>query len=320
MTVMKFDVIVNPAGAGGEAMKVWQKTERILKEKGADYEVWFSEPDLSVEEITASLTDGDRETRLIVLGGDGTFNEAVNGIRDFGKTMLGLIPCGSGNDLARGLGLPPFRRLMDIMLEGKTVRMSDVGEVRLYTAADEALGRAVPSDTVRRFNVSCGIGYDAEICALAERSRFKNVLNRIRLGKMIYLLEGTQLIFRAKKYPVRITYDGGREISYPECLFAVAMNHRYEGGGVMFCPHADAQDGLLDLCIANGQNSRDFFRIVPHTYTGRHLRYEGVYEERSASVRIRSEVPLWLHTDGEVKQATDDAEIRILKGKLKLLV
>ena len=315
-----FHFVVNPAGAGGDAAKVWEKTQARLERDGVPYRVWFSSRDHTIGMIMEELTAGEETVNVIVLGGDGTFNEAINGVRNFERLRLGILPCGSGNDLGRDLGLKDREEILDVMLKGETVRSTDIGYVRFRSKASFAGGTPVPCDETRLFNVSCGMGYDAEICWLADRSPLKNVLNRLRIGKLIYLLNGAYLIFRAKKSPVTIVLDDGTEREYPECLFAVVMNHRFEGGGVMFCPHAEADDGLLDLCAANGQNSVDFFRIVPHTYKGDHLRFAGVYEERSRSFRLKSRVPLWVHTDGEVTCASGDIETGILTQKLHLLV
>ncbi|MBQ1446809.1 MAG: hypothetical protein IIZ14_06100 [Solobacterium sp.] len=316
----QFHFVVNPAGAGGEAGKIWEKTEKLLQQKNTLYEVHFSRPDRGIAEIVQELNIPGKEVNVIVLGGDGTFNEAVNGIRDYEHLRMGFIPCGSGNDLAKDLAVPGLEESLAVMLKGETVRTTDVGLVRFYTKADTVEEEAVPSQEVRMFNVSCGIGYDAEICWLAEHSALKGFLNRLRMGKLIYLMKGTELIFKAKKYPVRITDSEGTVSVYDRCLFAVAMNHRFEGGGVMFCPHAAADDGRLDLCAADGLNSFDFFRIVPHTYTGKHLRYKGVHEKRSTSFRIQCDVPLWVHTDGEIAGASSDIEVGVLPGKLNLLI
>lgn len=313
-----FHFVVNPAGAGGEAEILWKKVEALLAAKTTDYTVHFSRPDHGITEIVRELNA--EEANVIVLGGDGTFNEAVNGIRSYEKIRMGFIPCGSGNDLVRGLRTPVLQESLEIMLRGETVRSTDVGYVRFYNKAARAEGTTEDCNETRYFNISCGIGYDAEICWLADHSRLKSFLNRIHAGKLVYLMKGTELIFKAKKYPVRITDGEGNVSVYDRCLFAVAMNHRFEGGGVMFCPHAEADDGLLDFCAADGQNSFDFFRIVPHTYTGKHLRYKGVYEKRSTSFRIQCAVPLWVHTDGEVSCASGDIEVGILPGKLNLLI
>ena len=315
-----FHFVVNPAGASGDAARVWERTKARLEREGVSYQVYFSSRDRSIGMIMGDLTSGEETVNVIVLGGDGTFNEAINGVRSFDHLRLGILPCGSGNDLARDLGLPDREAALDIMLRGETVRTTDLGYVRFYNKTASLQEAPVPCDEIRLFNVSCGMGYDAEICVLADRSPLKNVLNRLGIGRLIYLLNGAYLIFRAKKYPVTIIRDDGTEQVYPRCLFAVVMNHRYEGGGVMFCPHADADDGLLDLCAADGQNSVDFFRIVPHTYKGDHLKYAGVYEDRSRSFRLKSGVPLWVHTDGEVFCASGDIETGILEQKLNLLI
>ena len=183
-------VIVNPAGAGGKTGRYWEKKIQPLLE-GTEYQLHLSTEEGAAERICAELSSfiPEGETvRILILGGDGTINAAVNGIRDFEHTQLGLIPCGSGNDLARDLPFPEDRaELVRRILSGQTVRQVDVGE-------------CVWNDTgkSRFFVVSAGVGFDAAVCHYAQISVLKRFLNRFGLGKLVYILEAIRLIFSYK--------------------------------------------------------------------------------------------------------------------------
>ena len=102
-------IIVNPAGAGGKTLKYFRKSVLPLF-ADSNYEIHFSSKTQGVSEIVSSLTDPaaigeDSFVNLVIVGGDGTMNDVMNGIRDFEHTRVGLVPAGSGNDLAKGLGL-----------------------------------------------------------------------------------------------------------------------------------------------------------------------------------------------------------------------
>ena len=90
---MKFDIIVNPAGAGGKTAAFWKQWEPSFS--GVEYEVHFSSKEHGIKEITQELTSQGRDVNLVIVGGDGSMNEAVNGIADFSHVRLGLLPCGS---------------------------------------------------------------------------------------------------------------------------------------------------------------------------------------------------------------------------------
>ena len=172
-------VIVNPAGAGGKTGRYWEKKIQPLLE-GTEYQLHLSTEEGAAERICAELSSfiPEGETvRILILGGDGTINAAVNGIRDFEHTQLGLIPCGSGNDLARDLHFPEDpAELVRRILSGQTVRQVDVGE-------------CIWNDTgkSRFFVVSAGAGFDAAVCHYAQISVLKRFLNRLGLGKLVYI-------------------------------------------------------------------------------------------------------------------------------------
>lgn len=107
----KLHVIVNQGARTGKASRIWKKLQHILDEKTIDYEVNFTEFEHHATELTEKLFTDDIEDKtmpvyLIVVGGDGTINEVLNGILDFDRARLGVIPTGSGNDFGRNLWIP----------------------------------------------------------------------------------------------------------------------------------------------------------------------------------------------------------------------
>lgn len=320
-----FHVVVNPAGASGKTGKQWKKLEEILRNEHVSYEVHFSTPVFGIEDICRDLTkDADTGTDLIIVGGDGTMNEAVNGITDFSKVRLGYVPAGSGNDLARSLSLPNDRnKILRTIIQGEVRRTVDVGEVTFHNTYDIIKGSPkafVPGKPViRRFMSGCGIGFDAHICQQVLVSKFKNVLNKVHLGKLVYVATAAKVIMTEKMVPFEITTAEG-STSYGKCLFTVGMNEPYEGGGFRFCPHADDHDGKLTMCTADNMRKIDFFRIFPYAYHGNHLKFRGVTEYASETLDIKTEEPLWVHTDGEVACRSSRISMRLLGNQLKLLM
>lgn len=317
-----FDVIINPAGASGKTKKKWIKEiEPLFQQASVKYNVYYSSLDYDISDIIKDLTFTNEERNIVIVGGDGSMNLAVNGIQDFKKTRIGLIPCGSGNDFALGLGISKdIKQCTKQILEGNIQRKIDVGEVIYFDRSEELCKEEKQSDGFvhRRFVISSGIGFDAHICQRAQISPMKKALNKIHLGKLVYLLIAIKIIASTKRIPTKITINQ-TTYDYPELLFAVGMNTKYEGGGFQFCPHACEIDHQLDLCIGNQLSQFDFFRIFPYAYSGSHLKFDGVYENRSSTIEIESEKPMWVHTDGEVTCQSKHIKMQILNESLKML-
>ena len=103
----KYYFICNPVSQSGKGIKIWNEVEKYLKEQAVDYEVLFSERHGHITELMNKVTsdhlNDDTPVNVIVLGGDGTLDEALQGIADFSKVNVGYVPTGSGNDFARAL-------------------------------------------------------------------------------------------------------------------------------------------------------------------------------------------------------------------------
>ena len=324
-----FHVIVNPSSSSGRGKSKWDKIEERFKKSGVPYKVHFSSPAHTIEDICGELTSQGEEVTLVILGGDGTMNAAVNGIRDFEHTKVGFIQTGSGNDLMKGLGIGKnIESLTDSILRSESVCACDIGRVTFHDQSsrldpfthrplDPSLEGAFP--VTRLFNISAGIGFDAAVCEKADTSVFKSILNKIRMGKLIYIAEAIHMILASPMVTMKIECDGVSKL-YPRTLFAVVMNTCYEGGGFKFCPDAVSTDGILDLFGANDLHRMNFFRIFPTAYDGSHLRFKGLFSGRGKKISIKSARPLWVHTDGEVFCKSSHITVDISPHKLQLMI
>ena len=296
-----FHVIVNPSSSSGRGKSKWDKIEKRFRESGASYKVHYSSPAHTIEDICGELTSSGEDVSLVILGGDGTMNAAVNGIRDFEHTRVGFIQTGSGNDLMKGLGVSKnIDELTDSILKNEVVRVCDIGRITFHDRSSlldpfthKPLKVAAPDPAgspaaVRLFNISAGIGFDAAVCERADTSAFKYVLNKIRMGKLIYIAEAIHMILASPMVTMKIDCDGVSKM-YPRTLFAVVMNTCYEGGGFKFCPDAVSTDGILDLFGANDLHRMNFFRIFPTAYDGSHLRFKGLFTGKGKKISLPDE-------------------------------
>ena len=203
-----YHIIINPASRSGRGAKIWaEQVEPALKAGNTEYQTYFSGKAGEVRQLAAQITAehaAEPDLTLIVLGGDGTINETLQGIADPSKVILGYIPTGSSNDLARDLGISKDpKAALNLILHNNTPRAMDLGRLT-YLDEDQ------PEES-RLFAVSCGIGFDAAVCAEAMSSRIKDTMNWIGLGKLTYL--GIGSLFR------RQYFQGIGSAGPAHCLF-----------------------------------------------------------------------------------------------------
>ena len=316
-----YHIIINPASRSGRGARIWsEQVEPALKAYNAEYRTYFSRKAGEVRELAAQITSkyaADSDVKLIVLGGDGTVNEALQGIADPSRVILGYIPTGSSNDLARDLGISRDpKAALDLILQNTDSRAMDLGRL---TYLDENQ----PEES-RLFAVSCGIGFDAAVCAEAMSSRIKDTMNRIGLGKLTYLGIALKQLVTARKVSCTLTLEDNvhgtkHSLELPRFLFVTCMSHRYEGGGFMFCPPAIDHDGVLDLCSVGNISKGLVLLALPTAFFGKHYFVKGIDAFTATKMSIKTSSPLWVHTDGEVTRKSRGFRVECLPGAIRMI-
>lgn len=317
-----YHIIMNPTSKSGKGPAIWQTVRSILSEEEIPYILHESTCTGHVTELTRQITSTGQKVNLILLGGDGTVNEALQGITDFDKVSIGYIPTGSSNDLARALKLERnVETLLRQILDGSRAHMVDLG-ILTYESDSRITSRLHrhPVHKSRYFIVSSGIGFDAAVCEEALSSPIKNLLNRLKLGKLTYLCIALKQLFAAKAISCEIVLDGQRRIFVPRLLFCAFMNHPFEGGGFCFCPKADNSDGLLNLCVVGDLPKLLILFALPTAFFGKHYIFPKIDHYTASSVHISTSAPLWVHTDGEVYIKADQLSISCLRQRIRFLV
>ena len=304
---MEYDFIVNPKSRSGMGEMAWKVLEPELKKRRVSYRVHMTAKRKNAAKIANLLTADGEERTLVVLGGDGTLNEVINGIQEPDKITLGYIPIGSSNDFARGLGIPkePFAALDAVLHPERIIRM-DLGVL-----SDETRSR--------RFLVSAGIGFDAAVCHEVCVSRWKVILNKLGLGKLSYAVVALDRLVKDRPAHLSLTLEDGSRREFPRTYFAAFMNLPYEGGGFKFCPDASPEDGMLDVIVAHGLPVLKILFLLPLAFGGRHTGFKGVTILRCRKVRAEAAVPLAIHTDGEPGFPRRTIEARALETGLRVI-
>jgi YegS/Rv2252/BmrU family lipid kinase len=290
----RYDVIVNVSASTGKGRQVWRETERILKREKAAYQAYFPKNSDETKQLVQKLTSAENGScHLIVLGGDGTLNTVLQGIVSFETTKLSCIRTGSGNDFARNMKITKNteQAMMHILYHPEETVL-DYGELVCRRNRE---GEAIH----RRFIISSGTGFDADICEEVSRSRWKHIFNKVHLGKLVYTAIGIKQIFTRKAVRATIRLDDAEPVEIPQLFFAVGMIHAFEGGGVPFCPKADPSDGLLDVCIVRNMPRWKLLLAVMLVYARQHYRFSEISGHRCKKMVIRTEKPQWFHMDGE---------------------
>lgn len=302
--------IINPHSKSGYGMSIWKKAEAILKEREVSYEARFTEYTGHAQKLARQIAQLNRPCTLSVLGGDGTLNEVVNGLAqtDFSHITLGYIPTGSGNDFARALNLPcNIEQCINTILTPSQ-----------YAAVDIGLART--KDISRYFLVSSGIGYDADICRNVMISPLKKVMNKIHLGKLTYVLIALKLLIQYKACSVSVRIDKKEITSLSKFLFITGMNTPYEGGGVKFCPQANFQDNLLDICMIGNLPKLKILALFPTAFLGKHGHFRGVTLTKCKRIDISSKSCLPIHCDGESLGISDHLTLQSTQKQINVIL
>lgn len=323
--MQKYYFVCNPASRSGRGIEVWNNVETYLKENDISYEISFSKAPGHVAKIVEELLNVHADEgclNVIILGGDGTLDEAIQGITDFDRINIGYIPTGSGNDFARycDFGDDAIYNLKKI-LKTEEAKLIDLGKLEYLDDCKEH--SAMAGDVVARthwFDVSCGIGFDAAICQRVSESKSKKALNTVKLGASVYVLNALKLLFTDKTPDAKLILDGKDEIELKKLRFVVGMNTCYEGGGYKFAPEAVPDDGYLDVCQISGISAFGALALIPRASKGNHIsnRHVGLYHVKE--FEVKTDIPLWVHTDGEVYTKSSHIRVSVVPAKLRFLM
>ena len=305
--------IVNPNSGSGNGQKVWERTEGYLKSSGIRYEVAFTTGRGDAERIASGLSSGKSfhdAHMIVVIGGDGTVNEALNGLDLESGMLFGFIPGGSGNDLSRSLGISnDDLEHTKSMLSGENILEMDIGELSL------------PDGRVRRFAVSAGINFDAAVCEHIDRSKLKSFFNKIGCGTFVYGAIGFIEYLKTVLLPCTVTDDSGKKYEFQSTFFASFQVHPFEGGGFRFAPKAKWNDGKLELCVTHAKNRLELAPVLLQGKGKNGLPAGTVATFISTShAGIRFPAECCVHSDGEVLGHYSGFEARCMKEKLRMPV
>lgn len=287
---MKYLFILNPNAGKKRAKVLVDLIDDQMSLTDHYYEFAYTTAAGDATNIAAEGVE-DKFDIMVAVGGDGTVNEVASGLINT-TGVLGILPTGSGNGVARSLGIPlPFEKNLKFLINPQ-ITVIDTGKVNN-----------------KHFIGVGGTGYDALI-----GKKFQDFGIR---GPIPYFVIGTKelLFYKSKEY--RVVFDG-ESITITALLIAFANTRQY-GNGAIIAPQAHPADGFLDLCIIKSLSFSEILKTTPMMFRGNLNESDKYVHRRCKSMRIESaNNELDLHRDGEPDESTRILEIAIEEKSLKI--
>lgn len=269
-----YHIIVNPLGGKGKSLKALEEVKKILEANNKEYTVHKTERPGHATEIARELS-ATPNSDILMLGGDGSYNEVLNGIESFENVTLGFVPCGTGNDFVSASKHPKtVKGAMDVILADK----------REYIDF-------IQLDDRRCLNV-LGAGMDVDVLIkYAEMKPFH--------GKVKYYASLFYTLAHTKWHKLRLTIDGGEPMDKSVFMIGIG-NGRSIGGGMPICPNAKVDDGKLSIVVVNEMKKSLIPVRLPSFLTGKHVKKPWTEEFEGSSVKIEVLDDSQFEADGEV--------------------
>lgn len=303
-----FYLVINENAGSGTGHKAANRIIKQLQTATIDYTTFYTdhaghEIEIVQDLAQATLIPWNTELEidvfplLVVLGGDGTLHSVLNALRSFDpKIPIGYIPCGSGNDFARGVGITRQSEKAFFQLL-KTEKPQEIKLITYAESIQDEKGLAVNN---------IGIGLDAAIVNAANTSASKSTLNKFNMGSLAYIFSILKVLFTQKGFPILVEING-KNLEFDRAFLCTVTKHPYFGGGVPIAPMADPRKPILDFVLVERVNMFKIFWLILLLIQKKHTRSKYYHHFQSSKFRIVSTVPEYVHADGEIlgKRSTD---------------
>ena len=297
-------LIINPNADLGRAWRWGSDLRSVVEEFGGADWTGTVYPTHATELARQAAEDGYE--LVISVGGDGTTHEVINGLMQVPeerRPRLGIVPVGTGNDFSSNVGMQtePAKAMRQVFTGEPTfidIALLETGSRREY------------------WDNTMGIGFDAKATI---HSRNVPVLS----GFLVYLWAVVQTIM-LNHDPALISFESDQETWQEENLLLVLCNGPREGGGFHIAPEAKVDDGWLDYAAIRNVSRPVMFRLIPEVMKGTHGRFPQVRVNKFKELKITSDRPMVIHTDGEIFAGfgTDVRElaVKILPAALEVII
>lgn len=294
MNIEKLHLLVNPVSGSNKGQENFDKVTNYLDQNKINYSVEISEfpgEIVNLARIASNeIVNNDHEI-ILVIGGDGTLNQAVNGVKSSKnpKVNIGFIPSGTGNDFAKALKINknPTEQLEQILNHGEVLKV-DLGFVDDQNRHQKIY-----------FVNNLGIGFDALVVSLTNKSKLKTMLNKLHMGSLAYVLHVIVALFRQGSYDITVA-GNNKTVTYHNVFLTTTTNHPYFGGGVNILPTASPTDKKIATVVIERPNFFKFFYLFFKLFKdGSHLKSDYVHVIDGNKITIESKSLQFGQIDGE---------------------
>ncbi len=290
-------LIVNPSAGGGRAARIAPEVEGELRSRGLTVRC-VQTRDLNHARELAREAAANGET-VAALSGDGLVGVLAETVRDVPGAVLGVLPGGRGNDLARVLEIPTDPAGACAVVAGGAVRALDLGLVE-----------PVHDGPPRAFVGIASVGFDSDANRIANEAPSW-------LGGLVYAYGALRALISWRPARFELELDGGERHSFSGYSVAAANSRAY-GGGMYAAPDAMLDDGMLDVVAIERVSRLRFLANLPRVFKGTHVTLQSVKVFRSSQVKITSDRPFQMYADGDPVGALP-VRVRALHGAVSVL-
>jgi YegS/Rv2252/BmrU family lipid kinase len=294
-------LIVNPAAGGGKARRIAPQAEQALRGHGLSVRRVDTRDIAHAQELAvAAARDGET---VAVLSGDGAIGAIADALRGVPGALLGVLPGGRGNDLARSLGVSQELSAACATIAHGVPRAMDVGEVS--DLGSEAPGRA--------FVGIASVGFDSDANRIANEAPSW-------LGNLVYAYGALRALaaWRPARFEIELDPPGERH-AYTAYTVG-ACNSKSYGGGMRAAPDAMLDDGLLDVIVLENVSKFAFLtKILPRVFKGEHVREPRVRVLHAKELVVSADRPFTMYADGDPIGELP-LRVRVLPGAIDVLV
>jgi diacylglycerol kinase (ATP) len=297
MTTRRFLLIVNPRSGRRRGRAVLDQVRPWFAAAAAELDVRLMEQAGDARRWARSL-DLAGYGGVCLIGGDGTLHEAVSGLLERGQPAslpLGIIPCGTGNDVTKQLGVSSPQDAVRRIVSGETCPF-DVARVEAGGLTDYCVSHV-------------GWAGVADINCWAERLRL--------LGPLRYAIAALGRILFPQQRRAKLVLDG--QTHEDDFLLVAACNTVFSGSGMRLAPRAQVDDGKIDVVILRRASRGRMLRLFARVFDGSHVDLPGVEYYQVRSLHILAEDHRPLDIDGEIK-GTTPASIEVLPAAVRFFV
>ena len=294
----EFLVIINPNSGNGRGKEDWSKIKQLLNNHNISFSGIFTEKANHAFHICIDkIKSGTRN--FIVVGGDGTMNEVVNGIFSqnevpYNEIILGNIPVGTANDWCRTYNIPNDLSAAVEIIANNNIFHQDIGKATYFIKDDTDKFK----HESRYFLNVAGGGFDAFV---ANRTNEKKKTGKT--SPLIYLYTLLASLFNYKSTHITMMIDN---FEYSDIVFSFSLGIcKYNGGGMLQLPNAIPNDGLFDITIIKKMSKLEIIRNIRRLYNGSIIQHPKVDTFAAGKVFIKSEPDILLEVDGEICGTTD---------------